>query len=342
MEILTCDNGIRIYPLDSEDKILEAFFCKMTANYGLTGSGKTYVTDTILEALDKCIPKFLCYSATEAANQNYSRICPASCVFKTFDYKKFEADVMYQEKPAGIWKQANDIKVLAPLANKVANSEEKMKISNYIKQLDSIVDDNTSDKEKKKIEAAKAELYKTIIRKYDFKDENDANIKKWLYLNPCMCIIIDDFAAQISEASKSKTLGQTFLRSLSMNSRHYMLTTMIMLQDTDAMDAKMRRNVQTNIFTSPSEARSFFNNKTNSFSPEMKKDVEYVIKRVWKDQDYKVLIYCRDNTSAHVWNYMIGSKTAKPSLGSKPLQILGSKITKNNVENISQLVNDLK
>jgi hypothetical protein len=327
--MLTADNGTKIHLIETEQDIIDAFFSKMVSNYGLTGGGKTYVSDTILESLGLYIPKLIFYSATEHMNGNYLKMAPRSTIFTTFDLGKFKKDVEFQGEVCGLWRTANeDFEVMKSISDKVYyNTDTNSKIL----KLDDL---NELDEEmKKKIKVAKSRLYKNNIFEHQSGlknlNEDEITIVKRMDTNPCMGIIVDDFAAEVDQASKSKTQGQEFFRSLAYNCRHYKLTCMFMLQNIDALDSKMRRNVQTNIFSTPNEARSYFKNSTNAFSAEAKKESEYVISKLEKMGGYRVLVYCRDNTNGTKrFNYMIGKQNAKPVMCSQTLRDICREIEK--------------
>jgi len=320
LPVISAENGTKIYPIQTIDEILKVFLCKMTALYGLTASGKSYLIDTILMGLTYAVPKFLFYSKSENMNGAYSKITSKTCIFDYFDDAKFYEDTEFQNKICGYWRKSIDLDVLNLIYNKVSN--DRRTIDNHFKQLDQI--NNGDDKSKKDIERTKGMILRDAILKHDLSSlsEDEKEIIKFFDINPCLAIIVDDFAAEIDESSKSKNKGQTFWREQSYNCRHYMITWFFMLQSVDALDTKMRRNVQTCVFTSPTEARLYFKNSSNGYDTGFQKEANYVINKLEKMGGFRMLIYCRDGTSDHKWNYMIGSPEAKPEPNCLPLKIL--------------------
>jgi hypothetical protein len=321
LPIITTDTGIKIYPIQTHDEIHRAFANKLSANYGLTGGGKSYVSETIIEGLSTLIPKFLFYSATENANGAYKKIAPSPCVFNTFDVNKFQKDMGYQDAMSAIWRAGIDIQHLDGMYNKL--TRDRKELDSILRQLD-VANTTGDDKTKKMIEATKVQVYQHFISQLNLSNlsPDDQKIVKRFNINPCVCIIVDDFAAELEAASKSKNGGKEFFRSLSYNTRHYNATWIFMLQNTDAMDAKMRSNTQTCIFVSPTELRKYFKNRTNSFSAADIKESEQVADKLEALQGHRVAVFCRDGTYDHKWNYMIGKANAKPEPGSKPLRYL--------------------
>lgn len=331
MDIINTETGIKIYPIESDEDIYKAFFCKITAIYGLTGSGKSFLINTILQSLAGVIPRFITYSATEAVNHNYTNMSCSPTVFSTFDPGLIKKNMEFQEGIMNYWKQGNELETLEPIFQRVASSADKIKAESYIKQLDQLPIDTETDK--KRIEISKVEIYKSFIRTAHLSNKDDITVKKWMDINPCFCYLIDDFAAEMSTATKSKNAYQEFFRSQSFNIRHYFSTAFILLQDLNALDPRMRTNIQTNIFTSMSEARGFFKNSTNNFSKEVFKDANSVCDKLEKMGGYRALVYCRSTTNNHLWYYMIGKSDAKPVLQCKPLRVLCEQVKDDSKKN---------
>ena len=223
MDIINADNGVKIYPIETEDDIIGAFFGKMIGNYGLTGGGKTYVSNDIIDGLSKITPRGLFYSKTEGTNGNYAAMTGKSTIFTSFNMEKFNDDIEMQEGVCALWRNANEIDKLKDVADKVIPAQYLFDLNQTIDRLNRL--DQNTEESKKKIEMTKRNLYKHhIMKHYNPKmaltDEEELIIKR-MNTNPCLLIVVDDFAAEVSEYSKSKLKGQEFFRSLSFNCRHY-------------------------------------------------------------------------------------------------------------------------
>lgn len=321
-KVIVADDGTKVYPINTTEDIISIFLNKNTALYGLTGSGKSYVSNTILAALQEVIPKFLCYSATENLNHNYSKIAPATTVFEHFDIDKLKSDFGYQEKFFGNFLNANNIEFLKALFEKYAPPEDKTEMNGYLRRLEEL---KTDDKAIKKVEMATISLYKKYVCKYKLSKQEEKS-KEWMYVNPLLCIILDDFAAELESACKNKSSGgQEFMRSWAYNGRHYGITSLVMLQDINVLETKVRKNVHNNIFTSMQEARAFAGNKTNSLSADQVRKINSITQKLDELGGHRVLIVSRE--SEHHYYYMIGSNVV-PKLCSDVIYSLDGQIAK--------------
>ena len=326
LPVITTDTGIKIYPIETPEQIQVAFANKTCANYGLTGGGKSFVSETILEGLSELIPRFLFYSATENVNGAYKAMSPSPVVFSTFSVEKFQLDMEFQDLIASTWKAGIDIDNLDRIYNLL--TKDRKELDMILKQLDDIVSSNPEIK--KEVDVKKIQLYQGFISQMSHQNlsDDDKKVVHRFGINPCLCIVVDDFAAELEAASKSKSGGKEFFRSVTYNTRHYQTTWIFMLQNVDAMDTKMRENVQTCIFVSPVHLRKYFNNKSNGFSSRDKSEAEQVADKIERMGGHRVVIFCRDGTSEHKWNYMIGKANPKPKPGSKPLRMIMEAIEK--------------
>jgi hypothetical protein len=259
-------------------------------------------------------------------NGNYGKMVSKACVYDYFDEDKFRKDAEHQNQTCGYWRKTIELDVLNILYNKVSN--DRRTLDQYLSQLDQM--DQSDEKARQSIENAKCQILRDFILRHELSCLNDdeKEIVKAFDMNPCLGIIVDDFAAELDESSKSKNKAQTFWREQAYNCRHYMLTWFFMLQSIDAMDTKMRRNIFTCVFTSPTEARLYFKSSSNGYDTLFQKEANSVINKLEKMGGFRMLVYCRDGTSDHKWNYMIGSPEAKPQPNCIPLQQLCKAIEK--------------
>lgn len=328
--MLNADNGIRIHNPD-RDEIVDMFMNKLCCIYGLTGSGKSFGAKTIFDCLAEVIPRFLIYSKTENVNGDYGKIAPSPCVSSMFSVDKLKMDLEHQDGIMNIWKVSNTEEKLAALAKYLCDKKSKRRMDNIINELNEKTH-SAEENLKKQIKVAKNRVYKEFIwENFDKKplNEDQKLLIKFMDVNPCFCQIIDDFASELHDAINSKNKGKEFFESLAFNIRHYYMTSIFMLQDINCLNPKMRRNSQTTVFTSATEARKYFSTGGNAFSKEDKANAEMVIQKVFESEDFKILIYCRQGTYKNMWNYIIGDPNANPRLGCEPVQQLCEHIQKN-------------
>lgn len=307
MNIISTDDGVLIHPLCGEEDILGAFFNKTSAIYGLTGSGKSYGAKSIISAIGTVTPKAIFYSKTEKQNKAYSTDNPSPIVYHSFNLNHLKQVLKYQEALVSRWDMSNcNLNNLTQLARKY-----NILYQNYFQELEQV--ENLEERDYLKCKYLVDALYEKMP------NDEDENIFRFMKINPSILVIIDDFAAEVAGYCR-KADSKEFLNSLGYNARHSQMTTIYLLQDTNAINPTGRRNMQTIVFSSPSEARVYLTTRNNGLSPEDMKEAVSVTKKLEELGGYRNLVYCRDGTYKYKWNYIIGNGEDKCRVCSYPLQ----------------------
>lgn len=326
MDDLVGDKGTMIYH-PTEEEMIKMCLHKMVCFYGLTGTGKSVGAKTFLNYLSKVVPRFLIYSKTENVNGDYSKIAPLPCISSVFDVSKLVNDMEFQDNIMNFWKVSNDKENLRSVAEKVCDKPNLDKMTNKVNSLQKLYDRETYEN-KKKIEVAINAIYKDYIwRNVNSKDLTSDELRtvQFMDINPCFAWIIDDFAAELETATKNVRHGKDFFKSLAYNLRHYFMTAIFMLQSIKALELDVRNNVHTCIFSEKKQALKYFK---LSGDKELAKEAEEVCSVVFRDNDHKILIYCRDGTMERTWYYTIGDPSVNVVLGCEPLYTLCNQIGK--------------
>lgn len=302
-------------PLPYIDNNPRNFFRRTTIAYGPSETGKSVIVRYIMKILRPYIPAVIVICPTDGANEGYKGIVPERCIFTRIDTKLLEDTWARQEEASETYNKANNIDVLRELFVK-ANDMSAMGMVTRIERLtrDNIAQitrdpamNSAQRKEQtraieKSLMSAQRRIYKKTIRnardqlaRRDLTEDEKYAIK-FIDFNPALLLIMDDCQAQIAEWIKNPTVAKLFYQI-----RHVWGTLLMTMQsDTGrpGLPPGIRGNVFTSIFTDPTVATRFFNNKDNGFTTEDRKRATKVIYELFREnangaENYKRFVYAR-------------------------------------------------
>jgi hypothetical protein len=298
------------------DKHPRNFFRRTTIAYGPSETGKSVIVRWIMDLLQPYIPAVIVICPTDGANEGYKGIVPERCIFTRIDTKLLEDIWARQEEASETYNKANDINVLRALFMK-ANDMTATSMAGRIERItrDSLAQmsrdpslNSAQRKEQSKaieksLTSALRRIFKKTIRNYreplarrrDLTEDEKFAIK-FIDFNPALLLIMDDCQAQITEWIKNSTVAKLFYQI-----RH-VWGTLVMTMQSDTgrpgLPPGIRGNVFTSIFTDPTVATRFFNNKENGFTADDRKRATKIIYELFKEngngaENYKRFVYAR-------------------------------------------------
>ena len=321
-------------PLPFMDTNPSNFINKTTILYGVTGTGKSTLCRYILSIIRPHVPNIIVICPTAAENKDYDDIAPHMCIFTTIQPNTL-SDIYERQKAAtSAYNISNDINILTRLFEKcrdIEKTEDIEKIQKISSQkLRKVASSTSLDYSQKKEQSSAItnktnssiiKIYKACIDEYRDKllkmnlTEDEKKCIKFLYINPRIVVVLDDVQAQFSE------LDPETLAKFLMQFRHVNGTLLGLFQtDNKSLSTELRQNAFNSIFTDANVCIHFFENKSNSFTKEMKKKAAKIIEELFKPRPdgiktYKYFVYSRLDP-VHKFRYVIADIVTNIKFGS--------------------------
>lgn len=256
------------------------FLDKLTMLYGESGSGKSYAIVDILYQLKPHIDQIVIFSPTDRQNHTYDKgIAPLPFIHYTITPKLLSNLWERQEALVNVYTRASNENILSALYKKCPNRKtadrtiERVndKLCEYAREI--ARNANDFEAAKTKCEPMIAECKKLIIMIW--RQTIGANRDRlgrmkltkeerysldYLDLNPRLVVVFDDCTDLLKKYKTHEVIQKLFYQG-----RHSMVTTLIACHTDKAIDAELRKNAFTSIFTSQKTAHAFFTRPSNDF-----------------------------------------------------------------------------
>lgn len=311
-------DGSRLQWLEKDYKY---YLRKMTLVYGGSGTGKSTILDDIMWLLKPYIPVCFVIAPTNSSNQAFTGKVPKRFIKDGRDLNKLvewlEKFVARQKNTAQIYMNANNLKNLKVLFDKVSDSQAKELEKSIIRKADdSLIFIESSEElnfaqKKTQKSAIKVErdnmlrkVYKTSIRFHKVSLEKSSSLSKkekatltFLDINPHVLLVLDDCASKFKKLYKMTTA----IKEIFYEGRQSFITTIITTQDDKEIDSELRKNSMINIFTTAQTATAAFERSSNSYPKHVKERSKLCIETVFKQdikkaKHYQKLIYIQNLT----------------------------------------------
>lgn len=335
------------------------FHNRLTLIIGPSGSGKSALTQHILNSLRDVIPLIMVACPTAALNGDYNGVAPEQCIYDDLTKTLIQKIFQRQQGVVEMHQLVNDAKHLKSIFKMVATDEYKEKLN----KLDSIYIKGCRDV-KTKLDESEVDATLTALKEtYEKKcvkhmrkcinenidsinisslSEIQQSIVKNFNINPSLVLIVDDCMATVKEWSQLSETKKLFFQG-----RHYHLTTIMLCQNTTLLSPQFRTNAHITIFTTGPSAIPYFKKDTSGFSPDERKELTQKAVTIFtpsnneKKPNYKKMVLMGDiiKTDYKV-QYIIGTPKKK-RFGSSAMWRLCDVVKKDNEGSSSMTFNKM-
>ena len=333
--------------LEYENQDLDIIFRRTSCFYGVSGTGKTTLLKYYMKKLLPYIPNVLVICPTNSANKAWDGYIPQRCIIEKPTTKLLEFILGRQKDATEVYNQANDIKSLNLLFNRVREVRALSIVKRILRatklalqkinhmRLTPIQHEKEEKKIKKEKETRLRRIFKLTIKKHRKSLQSQSHLLsepekyslRYLDFNPSLLLILDDCASEISRWKKNKSVSELFFLA-----RHYWITSWYSLQDDKCLPTEIRKNTFVNIFTDPNCAIAFFSNPSNHFNTELKKKAKAIAAYLYRNRadgkkNFKKMIYNREDIF-HKFRWIIAKEYPVFKMGCSSLWNLCDKMPK--------------
>lgn len=281
--------------------------------YGPSGSGKSTIIRDFMHEVRKAFPLVMGFVPTNAEKHDYDAMIPRPFVHEEFGLKEIKEVYTRQKTMTEIYNNANNIKTLNKLFERVANRRAQMFLDKMKHLRDKALresDQGTlSEKSQRRTEIEDifkerlARFYKQIINpnakrleRMDLDQEEKFAIK-YRHLNPRILIVFDDAFIEVMKLIKEgRRKDDEVIKNFFFKGRWANITHWYGFQDDNRLDSDIRKNAFVNVFTDKQVALSYFNRPANSFSALERKRAEAIINTIFDESKmpkHAKLVYMR-------------------------------------------------
>src|SRR5271168_1053547 len=178
--------------------------------YGPSESGKTYILRDLMHLTKTCFPIVFAFVPTNTEKHDYDSLIPKPLVFEHFGLKEIREIYERQRMTTEIYNNANNLKTLHSLFDRVSNEESKQFLKELLHLRRKAIMSAEKKTDKKKIEEIEeifktklTRFYKTMINKsasalqrMDLSQDEKIALR-YINLNPRMLILFDDALVEV-------------------------------------------------------------------------------------------------------------------------------------------------
>lgn len=307
---LILDDGSRI---EWFNKSYKNFLNKTTLLYGRTRSGKSTIILEIINLLKNHVP--IPFIISKSNGEDFIGKVPKFCIKSNLTKEWLEDFLIKQKGRAKIYRQANDMRTLKDLFDRIKTPQEEIKekmilqtadkyiqIIEYNDKLDYSMKRTRSD-EIKNIQIDKLKnLYKSNIRQnkpflesmFDKLNKNEICCVRYVDFLPNALLIFDDCASIFKKWVKESTV----IKEIFYAGRWSYITFIITAQDDKEIDSELRKNAINSYFTTAQAAMANFTRASNSYTRAEKQKAELCIRKIFHansgGKNHKKLVYVQD------------------------------------------------
>ncbi len=275
-------SGIPVPKLDDSKHL---FHNRLTLIIGPSGSGKSALTQHILNTLRDVIPIIVVACPTASMNGDYNGIVPDPCISDDLTKPLIQRIFQRQQNAVTMFRMVHDLHYIRPLFNMVRDRESSEKIAklkdifiegcNKIRRNmdESDIDSNISALTEKYNKKLVKHMRQCIGQKIDILKQRQLNdIQKSIVnnfnINPSLILIADDCMATVKEWAPLDETKKLFFQG-----RHYFLTTIILCQATVLLPPQLRSNAHITIFTTEQIVNTYVKKDSSGFSNDERKKI---------------------------------------------------------------------
>ncbi len=283
-------NGIPIPLLDDSKHF---YHNRLTLIIGPSGSGKSALTQHILNSLRNVIPLIIVACPTAEMNGDYNGIVPKQCIYEDLSKPLIQRIFQRQQNVVTMHKMVHDIQYVKPLFNMVSDETSRAKIAKLkeifnngcreirLKLDESDVDvaiDTLKEKYNKKLVKHMREHINKRLNVLDRHKMTDVqrSVVESFNINPSLVLIADDCMATVKEWGPLEETKKLFYQG-----RHYHLTTIMLCQETTLLGPQLRSNAHITIFTTEQIANGYVRKETSGFSNDEKKKISKMAETIF-------------------------------------------------------------
>lgn len=259
------------------------FLDKTTVLYGQSKTGKSTILIHILHTLKPHIDQIVVFSPSDRVNKTFSKgIVPIPLIHYDVDVRLLKDIWDRQEVMGAVYQQANDIRVLKKLFDRLNLPHVRAKIAEAERARDSTiasikqqyVDSGIVEAKVNAVDEKFNELLLVIYKR--FISENSEVLRRGaskaelfvldhLGFNPRIVVVFDDCTAMLEdkEIKNSKVFKDFFTRG-----RWAYMTILFGIHNDKVLTPQIRGGAFVNIFTHRPAALGYFCTKSNQFDPE--------------------------------------------------------------------------
>lgn len=309
--------------------------------YGPSGTGKTVISNYLLDTIGDEVATIWILSPTEPQNESYKGRVPPQAIRVNITNQSAEEFLTScwdrQELASSIYKQTQNFEILNGLFNKINPSskykEQIAKINEFKARIDKYFRDIAPQRlqfaskqflesERKRtmdsIERQYQKIFKAAIRPHretllnrrDLSNEEKLCLQ-YLEFNPRTVIVLDDCMASLKKLQKSEILAKITTRG-----RHVNITSILVLHAVTDLVPGARNNLFKSYFTDATTARNYFDNSLSGFNKPTVREAHEMIDVIYNHPQltFARLVYIRG--APDPYNWLTAVKNPPRPLGS--------------------------
>lgn len=321
-----------------------------TIMYGASQTGKSTLLKDILYRIKDEVPNIIIISTTNESNNMYTGMVPDQCILSNPTAEGIREILERQKITVSLYKKANNLDTLIKICDLINELNTSTRI-NFIRKKSqekiSMIESsnlNYGDKkgQVKLIEEVANKKITEICKECINRNKQDLMNKnlsdefktaiKYLNINPNICVVFEDCAHLVNEWAKDPSLCEVFF-----NGRHWYVTSIYTFQEAVKLPSELRKGTFNNFFTDANNAIGFFNNKTNAFTNQTKKNADVIAQFLFRPNpngapNFKKMVFNRTDQVSQL-RYVVAEEIPDFRMGSKYLWELCNNIPKKDGKN---------
>lgn len=326
MTTIYCD-GV---PVPRVDDSKYYFHNRLTCIYGGSGTGKSALTQHILNSLRDVIPLIIVACPTASMNGDYNNIVPDQCIYDDMTKPLIQKIFQRQQNVVTMYQMVHDHKHLSKLFYKVADETLRAKVAKlaeiYKRGCNEINSKMDEDDVESAVEGLTAKYHKKLVKimrncindnlprlnQLPLSDIQQSLVSNF-NLNPSLLLIADDCMASVKEWGGLEETKKLFYQG-----RHYHISSIILVQAVTLLPTQFRINAHINVFTTESVTNSYINKAAAGVSSDDRKKTSKIAANIFatsndrsKPNYKKLVVFGSIIKTEHKIQYMIGSPRKK-------------------------------
>lgn len=280
-------------PVPKVDDAKLHFANRLTILYGPSGSGKSSITNHLINTLRDTIPLAIVCCPTAALNGDYANILPDQCIYDDVTKPLMRKIFQRQTNVMAMYELVRDVHHLTPLFKLITDRDAKDKVERLAaiyrkgcadiknsygpEDAESTTGELTIKYNKKLVKLMRAGLINNMeyLQSQNL-TEMQRTILSNLNINPALLLIIDDCMASIKEWAPMEETKKLFFQG-----RHYKLASFILTQSETLIPPQLRSNAHISIFTTESIVNTFISKASSGIPPDQRKLISKIAETIF-------------------------------------------------------------